>query len=86
MAPLTLSIPMPQLTAVLALIGVCLLSGRSRLGLLVGYFACLYWGYIGNMRVLVDAFGGQAIGQFGFVGCGLLLTFLGMYSLLQPKR
>ena len=86
MPELTLSVPMPQLATVFAIIGLCLLIGRAKVGLLIGYFACLYWGYIGNMPTLIETFGGQALGQLAFASFGLMLMLAGMYFLVQPKR
>ncbi len=83
---LQFSIPMPQLIVATAGVLLCLLLGRHKLGLLIAYFACLYWGYLANMQVLIGVLGGNLVGLILFAGFGMFLAFLGLFFIFSPGR
>ncbi len=86
MSEMQLNIPLTQLLSVLSLICLCLLMGRHKLGLMTGYMACLYWGYLGNMQALIPTLGGNTSGQIMYLGGGLILSLGGVYLLMQPEK
>ncbi len=86
MSDMQLNIPLTQLLSVLSLVCLCLLMGRHKLGLLTGYLACFYWGYLANMQALIPPLGGNASSQIVYLVGGLLLSLGGVYLLMQPDK
>jgi len=86
MSEMQLNIPLTQLLSALSLVSLCLLMGRHKFGLMTGYLACFYWGYLGNMQALIPSLGGNASSQIVYLGSGLLLSLGGVYLLMQPDK
>ncbi len=81
-----INIPLTQLMTVFSLVCLCILLGRHKLGLVTGILACLYWGLLANFQSLILNLNGNASGALVFLGCVFILSFGGLYILLQPDR
>ena len=86
MTGMQFSIPLPQLITAIGAVCLCLALGRHKMGMLIAYFACLYWGYAANMTALINALGGSTVGLVLFVALGFFLAFLGLVFVFSPSR
>jgi len=77
-----LSIPLFQLLLLLLLGSLALLFNRPKVGLLINYLFALYWGYILNIRSLLDL---DFVKYFPiyYFGFGILIVVLALIGFLH---
>lgn len=78
-----LSISIIQVVLVLSIIGIFMVLGKHRQGVLAAYFYCMYWTFVSQRVFLTEYFGGSAMGMFMFVFLAFSLAVLGVISLFQ---
>ena len=78
-----LTIPLFDLTLLLAFSTLALLLGRVKLALLINYLFALYWGYIFNREMFVGS-GPEKFHQFSvlYFGFGLVIVVLALIGFL----
>ena len=82
----TFSVSIIQVIVILTIIGIFLIWGKYRLGILIAYFYCLYWTFIAQRVILSEVFGNDRMSFFVFVFMGFSLAILGIFSLFQERN
>jgi hypothetical protein len=75
-----LVIPAWQMGLFIGLVSLCMLSGRTQLGLIVTYLFVLYWGFILYGPDFVAATGGDPMALAFYIVCGLAIAFLAIIA------
>lgn len=82
----SLCIPIAQMATLLAILVVCMLTSRHKLGLLVTFCYVYYWGFLFNQGVFVDAFGNTLRGLLFYLISGFLLIVTSIYAFFLSKH
>ena len=81
-----LTIPLFDLTLLLAFSTLALLLGRVKLALLINYLFALYWGYIFNREIFVGS-DLEKLNHFSvfYFGFGLIIVVLALVGFLARQ-
>ncbi len=81
-------IPLPayQLTALLIILGVCMVLRVPQVGIIVAYLFCYGWGWRFCMRAIASNHPSIMAGYFIFGGLVCLLTVIGMMRQSSPDQ
>lgn len=82
----TLSVTIIQVIVILTVVGMFLIWGKYRLGILIAYVYCLYWTFFSQRVILSEVFGNDRMSLFVFVFVGFSLAILGIFSLFQERN
>lgn len=82
----TFSASIIQVIVLITVIGMFLVWGKYRLGILTAYVYCLYWTFISQRMILSEVFGNDRMSLFVFVFMGFSLAVLGIFSLFQERN
>lgn len=74
-----------QVIVVLTVIGIFVLWGKYKLGILVSYFYCLYWTFVTQRMILEEVFVDDRMSLFVFVFMGFSVAVLGIFSLFNEN-
>ena len=80
-----LSVPVFQLLILMLLSSLALLFNKPRVALFIYYLFAFYWGYILNLRDLLDAGTGKYF-PFYYVGFGIFIVIITVLGFLHRKR
>lgn len=82
-----IAVPLYMVLFYIAIISICLLLGRTQLGLAVSFLFVFYLGYFCNRALFLDVVKGSTVGSLLYTGLGFVLIILALISFLfSPKQ
>jgi len=81
-----IGVPLHMVLFYIAIISICLLLGRTQLGLAVSFLFVFYLGYFYNRALFLDAVRGSTVGSLIYTGLGFVLIILALISFLFPPK
>ncbi len=69
-----------------AIISICLLLGRTQLGLALSFLFVFYMGYLYNRPFLIETLRGSPLGLVVYAGLGLSIIVLATISFLSSSK
>ncbi|MBW2004970.1 MAG: hypothetical protein JRI72_10245 [Deltaproteobacteria bacterium] len=81
-----IGIPLFMVISYVAIISVCLLLNRVRLGLAVSFLFVFYIGYFYNRTLLLKTIEGSIIGTVIYAGLGITIITLALASFLLSHK
>ena len=82
-----IAVPLFMVLVYIAIISICLLLGRTQLGLAVSFLFVFYLGYFCNRALFLDVVRGSTVGSLPYTGLGFVLIILALISFLfSPKQ
>jgi hypothetical protein len=82
----SLCVPIAQMAFLLAILVVCMITARHKLGLLVTFCHVYYWGFLFNRGIFVDVFGNTLRGLLFYLISGFLLVSTSIYAFFFSKH
>ena len=84
---LEIGVPLYLVISYVAIISICILFLRLRLGLTVSFLFVFYIGYLYNRNILLDAIKGSTLGMLVYTISGFIIIILAIISFLSgPKK
>ena len=84
---LEIGVPLYLVIPYVAIISICILFLRLRLGLTVSFLFVFYIGYLYNRNILLDAIKGSTLGMLVYTISGFIIIILAIISFLSgPKK
>ena len=82
-----IAVPLYMVLFSIAIISICLLLGRTQLGLAVSFLFVFYLGYFCSRAVFLDVVRGSTVASLLYTGLGFVLIILALISFLfSPKQ
>ena len=81
-----IGVPLYMVLFYIAIISVCLLLGRTQLGLAVSFLFVFYLGYFHNRALFLDVVRGSTVSSVIYTGLGFVLIILALISFLFPPK
>ena len=81
-----IGVPLYMVLFYIAIISVCLLLGRTQLGLAVSFLFVFYLGYFHNRALFLDVVRGSTVNSLMYTGLGFVLIILALISFLFPPK
>lgn len=79
-------VPMYMVISYVAVISLCLLLSRIRLGLALSFVFVFYIGYLYNRNLLIEAIKGSPLGIMVYAGLGLVIIILAIITFLSSPK
>ena len=86
LSTVNLGVPLYMVIAFLAIISICLLLTRIKLGLAITFLFVFYIGYFYNKMLLLKAIKGSALGTIIYVSLGLAIVILAVISFMSSNK
>ena len=86
LSTMQIGVPLYMVLFYIAIISICLLLGRTQLGLAVSFLFVFYLGYFHNRALFLDVVKGSTVSSVIYTGLGFVLIILALISFLfSPK-
>jgi hypothetical protein len=79
-------VPMYMVISYVAVISLCLLLSRIRLGLALSFVFVFYIGYLYNRNLLIEAIKGSPLGIVVYAVLGLVIIILAIITFLSSPK
>ena len=79
-------IPVYMIISYISIVSMCLLLGRTQLGLAVSFLFVFYVGYLYNRSFLIETLRGSPLGLVVYAGLGLSIIVLAIISFLSSSK
>ncbi|MEE8300181.1 MAG: hypothetical protein V3R28_02615 [Desulfatiglandales bacterium] len=79
-------VPIYIIISYVAIMSICLLLGRTQLGLAVSFLFVFYIGYLYNRPFLIETLRGYPLGLVVYAGLGLSIIVLAIMSFLSSSK
>jgi len=87
LSTMQIGVPLYMVLFYIAIISICLLLGRTQLGLAVSFLFVFYLGYFHNKALFLDVVKGSNVSSVIYTGLGFVLIILALISFLfRPKQ
>ena len=79
-------VPIYMIISYISIVSMCLLLGRTQLGLAVSFLFVFYVGYLYNRSFLIETLRGSPLGLVVYAGLGLSIIVLAIISFLSSSK
>lgn len=80
------TVPLGQILIIGALISLCLISGKHKVGLLAAHGFLFYWGFILNRGYFMKYLEATLGGVYIYGGLGFIMVLMGFVGLLKKTE